>query len=182
MPLSSSMACRVLFFPFLTKASMEGKCSNPPKGHKVAALHGCQHVIRCITGKLINGSIGRQETIVLRDLFTCPADRQRSHASFILPAFIRVQESSKRDSSCFCWEKRQLLYCILHKSHSYVSIFQYKFVNLSYINLKKKGSKSHSCMCQTTRPMYDDNYYKRSGRRKENRIVQGTKSLLNMIH
>ena len=40
MPLSNSIACNVLVFPFLRIASTEGNWSNPPKGQRVAALHG----------------------------------------------------------------------------------------------------------------------------------------------
>lgn len=36
-----------------------------------------------------------------KDWHTCPADRQRLHASSNLPALNRVQTSSRRDSSCF---------------------------------------------------------------------------------
>jgi len=39
MPLSNSMACSVLDFPFLSNASRDGNISMPPKGQRVAALH-----------------------------------------------------------------------------------------------------------------------------------------------
>lgn len=38
-PLSNSIACSVLDFPFFSMASKEGNKSMPPKGQRVAALH-----------------------------------------------------------------------------------------------------------------------------------------------
>lgn len=102
MPLSNSMACSILFFPFFTRASTEGTRSNPPNGHKVAALHGCpklKHVSRTGMG---NHNLKFMLTQTSKTLITCPAERQRSSAFSSLPALNRVQISSRRDSSCFC--------------------------------------------------------------------------------